>query len=245
MTAHEPTAPGSTLLLLTAATKELAALAAAWPGVETTEEDFVVLETGGGVLLAKSGVGKVNAAIATLRLLPRHEPAGIVSIGLCGALPARDQTLAIGDIVLATASVYADEGVATPEAFKSLDEIGFPPGGRDFAGSSLAPDRVLLERLATALGGQAKRGVVATVSTCSGTDARAAEIARRTGAIAEAMEGAAVGHAAARSERGRVRFAELRVVSNTTGDRARQRWDFPLAFRRMTDVARLIGDHLR
>jgi futalosine hydrolase len=62
---------------------------------------------------------------------------------------------------------------------------------------------------------------IATVSTCSGTDAAATEIAHRTGAAAEAMEGAAVGLVAFRHK---VAFAEVRVISNTTGDRSRQVW---------------------
>ena len=65
-----------------------------------------------------------------------------------------------------------------------------------------------------------------TVATCSGSDAAAAEVARRTGAIAEAMEGAAVVHAARRLATPAI---ELRAISNTTGDRAAQVWDLPSA----------------
>jgi futalosine hydrolase len=49
----------------------------------------------------------------------------------------------------------------------------------------------------------------------------------RTGAVAEAMEGAAVVHAALRAG---VPGLEVRAISNTTGDRPTQRWDMPAAF---------------
>ena len=83
-------------------------------------------------------------------------------------------------------------------------------------------DSHLLERL----GPLFAEGPIATVATCSGTDEAAAEVARRTGAVAEAMEGAAVVHAARRLG---VPAIELRAVSNTTGRRDRQVWDLPTA----------------
>ena len=57
-------------------------------------------------------------------------------------------------------------------------------------------------------------GPTATGAQCSGTEAAAREIVRRTGAVAEAMEGAAVVHAARRLGTAGI---ELRVISNTTG----------------------------
>jgi futalosine hydrolase len=83
--------------------------------------------------------------------------------------------------------------------------------------------------LAGALAGS-RTGVIATVSTCSGTDARAAAIAQRTGAIAEAMEGAAVALAALRIGGPGFPVLEVRAISNTTGDRPRQRWDLEAGF---------------
>ena len=69
-------------------------------------------------------------------------------------------------------------------------------------------------------------GVIATVSTCSASDPGAREIAQRTGARAEAMEGAAVATVARTLG---VAFAEVRAISNTAGDRERQRWDIASA----------------
>jgi len=106
-----------------------------------------------------------------------------------------------------------------------MDSLGFKLG--DFDGNSVPVDESMLERLSGDFG----IGPIATVATCSGTDAAAAEVARRTGALAEAMEGAAVVHAARRLH---VPAIELRSISNTTGDRARQQWDLALALRSLS-----------
>lgn len=74
---------------------------------------------------------------------------------------------------------------------------------------------------------------IATVSSCSGTSTRASLIAASTGAWAEAMEGAAVALVAARLG---VHYAEVRVISNTTGDREGQRWDLATALARLTEI---------
>ncbi len=49
------------------------------------------------------------------------------------------------------------------------------------------------------------------------------------------MEGAAVVHAARRLHAPAI---EIRVVSNTTGDRERQRWDLPAALRELSAAMR-------
>ena len=80
----------------------------------------------------------------------------------------------------------------------------------------------------------AHEGVIATVSTCAGVDSLASAVVERTGAIVEAMEGAAVGVAVRNASMacgmaGGFLFGEYRVVSNTTGDRSWQEWDLEKA----------------
>jgi futalosine hydrolase len=180
--------------------------------------------------VAVSGIGRVNAALAVAEHLHRHGAVeAILCTGIAGALPGSN--LAIGDTVLATRSVYMEEGIQLPEGFGDMKKLGFPLG--DFAGNAIAADPAL-DMLAPP---GARRGAIATVATCSGTDALAAETARRCGAIAEAMEGAAVLHAARRFK---IPATEIRVISNTTGDRPKQRWDMAAA---IASLARL-GEHI-
>lgn len=172
--------------------------------------------------LVVSGVGKANAAGATASCLDPHHHAGVVSLGIAGALPGSG--LALGSSVVASASVFADEGLATPSGFVTCQDMGFALcEGLSEEGQAVAGDAAWVEALDFS---GAHRGVIATVSTCSGTDARARAIAQGHAAIAEGMEGAAVGLAARRLG---ARFVEVRTISNTTGDRAGQAWDLDRA----------------
>lgn len=185
--------------------------------------------------LLVTGVGKANAAGAVSRLLDPDRHAGVVNLGVAGALPGAG--LELGAVVVAHESVYADEGLLLPDGrFVDCGAMGFPlapPLGVRFPGtpawiSALEP-----------LGVEAGLCGVATVSTCSGSDDLAARVRGRTGAGAEAMEGAAVGQAVARlgtHHRATLGFAEVRVISNTTGDRPGQRWDLAGALARLGDV---------
>ena len=181
-----------------------------------------------------TGVGKANASGGVARVFDSSRHALVLSAGIGGTLTDR---LAIGTCVLGPSSVYADEGVPLPDGgFQDVSALGFPPNaGTGTAGS--------IGVTATAWAAEALRGVcdaegvIATVSECSGTDSRAAEVRRRTGAEVEAMEGAAVGFSVQRLGEGLCGFAEVRVVSNTTGDRARQRWDIRTALARLESFA--------
>ncbi len=168
-----------------------------------------------GARVVVAGIGRVNAAAATTEALLRDRPFdAVLNAGVAGALPG--SALKIGDTVVASRCVYAEEGMITPAGFAGMSRMGFSLG--DFEGNAVPVD----ERLLSMVSPHFRTGPIATVATCSGTDAAAAEIARRCGALAEAMEGAAVVHAARRLG---VPAIELRTISNTTGDRDRQVWD--------------------
>jgi futalosine hydrolase len=180
-----------------------------------------------------TGIGKANAAGGVARVLDPDRHGLVISLGIAGALPRdNDPMLPLGLTVVATACPNADEGLATPEGFVTCEAMGFPLGS--FKGAGPAVDPAVARTLRQVADFE---GPVATVSTCSGTDALAREVARRTGAVAEAMEGAAVAQVAHRLG---VLFGELRVISNTTGDRPRQRWDLRGAIDRLSEVLGLL-----
>ena len=171
-----------------------------------------------------AGISRTNAAAATAEALAEARAAGapfaaVISTGIAGALPGSN--LAIGTVIVANACIYAEEGIALPEGQGDMRVLGFPLG--DFEGNRVPVDGALLVAF-RALGPACE---IATVATCSGTDAAALSVRTRTGAMAEAMEGAAVVHAARRVG---VPAIEIRSISNTTGDRATQRWDIAAAF---------------
>lgn len=235
------------VLLVASAPMEAAAVGAAFeragPGADWERMDMAP-----GWSLVRSGVGKVNAGVCVARCLGADGKLGtlVLNVGVCGALPrAGGVMLANGTVVVGSASVYADEGVQTPTEYQDMGAMGFAywPGasaGRAAGGgcAAIEADGELVERARCVLAGAIGEGVVvgriATVSTCSGTDALAGEIARRTGGIAEAMEGAAIGHTLARLRGAQRGFLEVRVVSNTTGDRGTQVWDLRGALAMLT-----------
>lgn len=220
-------------LFVVAAPAELAAACRAFSVTESPPL-WMPFTARPGLDIAQSGVGKANAAGCVAWCLAHRPYQRVLNLGIAGALPGSG--LDIGDIVVATAATFADEGVATPDGFADIGTLGFAPGAR--AGTDHRPNIGRGVSVECELGLQvpgARTGVVATVSTCSGTDALAAEVARRTGAIAEAMEGAAAGFTARRLG---AAFGEVRVISNTTGDRAGQQWDIALAMERLRELLR-------
>jgi futalosine hydrolase len=120
--------------------------------------------------------------------------------------------------VVANKIVVADLGAETPTGFCSVEELGF-------GFTHIRIDADLADRMAGALLAAMRPvmvGPVLTVSTVTGTAARAAELAVRVpGAAAEAMEGYGVGVAAL--DRG-VPMLEIRAISNLVGPRERSAW---------------------
>ena len=185
------------------------------------------------IWIMQSGIGKANAAARTAAILATNPPERVICLGIAGALPGSG--LEIGDAVLASKSVFADEGVDTPDGFLDCRSLGFPLYQGD-DGEGLPPDLAIRDRVLPLLDGER---VVATVSTCSGRDELAERVRRRTGASAECMEGASVLLACLHAG---VPAAEVRVVSNTTGDRESQAWDIGRSLARLGEVARAFSD---
>jgi futalosine hydrolase len=189
--------------------------------------DGVSVDTAAGTLhVFDSGPGPVAAAITTATLLvfgPEYDL--VVSAGIAGGFRDRAE---IGDVVLADQVIAADQGVMTDEGFSTLRDLGLPGNG----GYAMAN----IEHRARLAAGPYRllAGDILTLSSMTGTDARAAELADRyPRAVAEAMEGYGVIEAVRRDyERtGRdLPFAEIRAISNIIGRRDRSTWNIPLAF---------------
>ncbi|MBQ6236600.1 MAG: 5'-methylthioadenosine/adenosylhomocysteine nucleosidase [Bacteroidales bacterium] len=57
------------------------------------------------IVLWQCGIGKVNAAIGTMRLVSQHRPDAIISTGLAGGI---DEKMQVMDVLAASQSVYHD-----------------------------------------------------------------------------------------------------------------------------------------
>lgn len=185
------------------------------------------------VELLALGVGPASAAVSTAASLAAHPASAAVCIGIAGAYAG--SAVSVLDSVCSTRSVLAGEGRVEAGGFTGLAGMGFGPfDGSDWMDTS--PD------LAKRLGASCDHaGAVATVSAVSGTDALAETVRDRTGAIAEAMEGAAAHLACSRAG---VPFAEVRVISNIAGDRSRHPWRLAEALDRLGPLSRAVAEHL-
>ncbi len=232
---------GRRVLVLVAAGKEAASVCGAL-GVEPPGGVWERVPLGAWGELVRTGVGVSNAAGAAGRFLDPARHAGVVSVGVAGALPGSG--LGIGDVVIGTSAIFGDVGLMGPGGFSDQASMGFPAaegveGSQDW-GASMPLDAAWSEAIAAWATARVQRGrvvsgAIATVSVCSGTDELASAIARRTGGVAEAMEGAGIALVAARLG---LPCGELRGISNTTGDRERQVWDLARGLAGLSEAMR-------
>lgn len=126
--------------------------------------------------------------------------------------------------------VAADLGAEAPEGFLPVTELGFGT-------VSHRPPKSLVREAAAVTA--ALVGTVLTVSTVTGSAARAAELrARHPRALAEAMEGFGVAEAAAAHG---VPVLEIRAVSNPVGPRDRAAWRIGDALAALTGAFGKLG----
>lgn len=175
--------------------------------VVATEAEARALGSAPGREVLVSGVGKIAAATATALRLADGGLHAVISCGIAGAYPGSD--LDVGDVVVAIEVAAIDEGLDDGERFTPFARPGMPVPGAEWR----ATDPVL--RSVLTVGGEVRSGRIATVSVCAGS-ARVAKEREETGALCEAMEGAAVATVAARYA---LPFAEVRGISNHCGPR--------------------------
>ena len=181
------------------------------------------------VVVCAGGVGKINAAAAAAVMIDRYQPQLVINTGCAGAYIGSG--LSIGNLVVASEEILADDGVIVAEGWKDLRYMNLPSvdqGGMNCHNilplSRHASEKAM--RLADYNGVFLMRGRSATVSTCSGTQQYAAELSNRWNAFIENMEGAAVAQICLRCG---VDCLEIRGLSNMVGERDLKKWDLPRA----------------
>ncbi|MFF5498291.1 futalosine hydrolase [Streptomyces aquilus] len=168
-----------------------------------------------------AGVGPARAAAATATALAAAPCRLVVSAGIAGGFPP---DAPVGSLVVADEITAADLGAETAEGFLPVTELGFGT-------VTHRPPESLVRDAVAATG--ARAGAVLTVSTVTGTAARAALLKdRHPTALAEAMEGFGVAEAAALHG---VPVLEIRAVSNPVGPRDRAAWRIGDALEALTE----------
>ena len=149
------------------------------------------------VVLAASGIGKVNAAMTATLLLDHFRPSEVLFTGVAGGISPE---LAPGDIVIGEKTAQHDYGELTPQGFRPQ------PTGKQIPLLMNAPERLLtlaeaaakgaaLEKVPTTQGDRVPRvirGVIVTGDIFVSSPAKTAELRQLFNADAVEMEGAAV-----------------------------------------------------
>lgn len=181
------------------------------------------------VVVCAGGIGKVNAAAATAVMIDRYQPQLVINTGCAGAYTGSG--LSIGNLVVASEEVLADDGVAVAAGWKDLRYMNLPSveqGGMSCYNllplSRHAAEKAM--QLADYYGVPLLRGRSATVSTCSGSCESGAVLSERWNAVIENMEGAAVAQICLRCG---IDCLEIRGISNMVEERDLKRWDIPRA----------------
>lgn len=179
------------------------------------------------IIICAAGIGKINAATATTALIERFRPSLVINTGCAGAY--HGSGLSIGDIAVASEEILGDEGVLTSEGWQDLRHMGLPSLTQ---GALTHYNEIPLSRRAAEKAVKLAKyhriklvpGRFITVSTCSGSQQRGEELARRFNAISENMEGAAVALTCLRYS---INCLEIRGISNMVEERDMAAWDIP------------------
>ncbi|HEX3463284.1 MAG TPA: futalosine hydrolase [Candidatus Elarobacter sp.] len=191
---REPSGPAIGILVVCAVAQELAAL--------TPREDVDVLAT---------GVGPVEAGLATARALAENRYDAVINAGIAGGFRER---CSVGDAVVCAREDYAELGLE--------DGTAFPlPGGLELVRYAESDPGLLRPFLGGLIPVIVGRGVTSAIVTS--TTSRALVLAHRFRADVESMEGFAVLRAA---QLAGVPAVEIRGVSNLVGERASNEWNF-------------------
>lgn len=157
---------------------------------------------GRSVVVASSGVGKVNAAITTTLLIEHFKPAEVIFTGIAGGI---NTELLPADIVIAERTAQHDFGALTSEGFErrgalspidsQRNPVFFPADPRLLTTAEQAAKQVEFEMVETDSSPRKPRvikGVIVTGDAFISSAEKKAELKKALGADAVEMEGAAV-----------------------------------------------------
>jgi len=179
------------------------------------------------VVVALSGIGKVNAAITTTLMLEHFHPSEIIFTGIAGAV---DPALSPGDLVIGTEVGYHDYGALLPDSLEhwrtrnpvtnEQNPLYFPCDTRLVQLALTAAKTTKLEKTGSEKDSVMPRivqGRIVTGDQFISSQAATAALYRQLQASATEMEGAAVAQACRQQQ---VPFVVIRSMSDKAGNNA-------------------------
>jgi adenosylhomocysteine nucleosidase len=154
------------------------------------------------VVVAYSGIGKANAAMAATVLVQQFQPTHVLFTGIAGGL---NPDLGPGDVVIGAKTAYHDFGTWTPEGFRvgstkhpftgQPNPLFFPADAGLLGVAEKAAAELKLGPVMTATGARTPRvvtGVIVTGDAYVASPAKQEALRKEFKADATEMEGAAV-----------------------------------------------------
>ena len=199
-----PSAP--VLAVLGAANQEVTLLQSMLTDAKSQEIEGIEFVSGQigtePVVLAWTGVGKVNAAMTTTLLLEHFQPTRVLFTGIAGSV---DPNLEPGDIVVAKQTAYHDMGTLWSQGIEyggvksrmtgEPNPVFFPADPVLLTATEKAAKGMTFGSVGLRVGQRPPKVVVGTVVTGDvfvASKEKSAELAKELGADAVEMEGAAV-----------------------------------------------------
>lgn len=182
---------------------------------------------GTDVVIARAGVGKVNAAVCAQTMALIYEPELIINSGVSGAL---SPDLRVGDVVIGTDVVQHDVDTTAmgdePGFVSTVDRLSFPLD--NFASTAIAA-------AAEELGIRAVRGRIASGDQFVASTERKEEIVRLFSAVTCEMEAGAIAHVCFLN---RVSCAVIRCISDGGNEEAPMSYEefLPLAAKNSAEL---------
>ena len=182
---------------------------------------------GTDVVIARAGVGKVNAAVCAQTMALIYEPELIINSGVSGALSPE---LRVGDVVIGTDVVQHDVDTTAlgdePGFVSTVDRLSFPLD--NFASTAIAA-------AAEELGNRAVRGRIASGDQFDASTERKEEIVRLFSAVTCEMEAGAIAHVCFLN---RIPCAVIRSISDGGNEEAPMSYEefLPLAAKNSSEL---------
>ena len=182
---------------------------------------------GTDVVIARAGVGKVNAAVCAQTMALIYEPELIINSGVSGALSPE---LRVGDVVIGTDVVQHDVDTTAmgdePGFVSTVDRLSFPLD--NFASTAIAA-------AAEELGIRAVRGRIASGDQFVASTERKEEIVRLFSAVTCEMEAGAIAHVCFLN---RVPCAVIRCIADGGNEEAPMSYEefLPLAAKNSSEL---------
>ena len=182
---------------------------------------------GTDVVIARAGVGKVNAAVCAQTMALIYEPELIINSGVSGALVPE---LRVGDVVIGTDVVQHDVDTTAlgdePGFVSTVDRLSFPLD--NFVSTAIAA-------AAEELGIRAVRGRIASGDQFVASTERKEEIVRLFSAVTCEMEAGAIAHVCFLN---RIPCAVIRSISDGGNEEAPMSYEefLPLAAKNSSEL---------